>query len=334
MGSQAPHRNSILRIALAAAVVVLVAAAGPAWAAAKVIRLGDSGTEQNPQFRAHQFLAKRISELTNGQIEVKIFMNAQLGGHTQMNEQVAEGALELAKAPSAFMSTYDKRMSIWSLPYSFSSLEKLYAAEDGRLGQAYAAIGEKYGFKLLSFYHAGTRDIYNKKGPIRTSDDLKNLHIRLRVMPDPVMIDALNAMGAQATPMEANEVYNGIQQGVIDGAENSITWYLTMKHFEVAPYFSLTHHFYSVDTIVVSMRWFEQQTPEIQRAFVQAGKETTLFERRAWAEDEQKSYAKAKAAGIKINEVDIASFQKAVKPVLEKYGPSLGDLYTILKEYQ
>jgi len=333
MESRGQHLRRIPFVLLAA-VLLLVGSAAPLWAGAKVVRLGDSGTEQNPQFSAHQFFAKRISELTNGQVEVKIFMNAQLGGHTQMNEQVAEGALELTKAPSAFMSTYDKRMSIWSLPYSFPSLDKLYAAQDGKLGQAYAALNDKYGFKLLSFYHAGTRDIYNKKGPITTPEDLKKLNIRLRVMPDPVMIDALNGLGARATPMEANEVYNGIQQGVIDGAENSITWYLTMKHFEVAPYFSLTHHFYSIDTIVVSQKWFQQQTPEIQKAFVQAGKETTLFERKAWAEDEQKNYAKAKAAGIKLNDADIAAFQKLAKPVQEKYAPALGDFYPLLKEYQ
>ena len=321
-------------LVLLALALCLLTPTAPAAAAATVIRLGDTGTEQNPELLAHQFFAKRVSELTNGQVEVKIFMNAQLGGHTQMNEQVASGALEIAKTAAAFMSTYDKRLSIWSLPYSFPSLEKFYAAQDGKLGQAYGAMAEMYGFKLLAFYHAGTRDFYNKKGPIRTPDDLKRLGLRIRSMPDPVMIDTFNTLGAQATPLEANEVYNAIQQGVIDGAENSITWYLTMKHFEVAPYFSLTHHFYDVNPLFVSLRWFKQQTPEIQQALLQAGKETTPFERRAWADDEQKNYEKARAAGIKINDADIPAFQKAAKPVLEKYGPTFGELYSILKEYQ
>ena len=308
--------------------------APPANAGAKVIRLGDTGTESNPEFLAHQFFAKRVAELTNGQYEVKIFMNAQLGGHTQMNEQVASGALEVTKTGGAFMSTYDKRMSIWSLPYSFGSVEKLYASQDGKLGQAYGAVAEKYGFKLLGLYYSGTRDFYNKKGPIRTPEDLKKMSMRLRSMPDPVMIDTFNTLGAQATPLEANEVYNAIQQGVIDGAENSVTWYLTMKHFEVAPYFSLSHHFYSVDPVFVSLKWLNQQPSEIQKAIIQAGKETIPFERKVWAEDEQKNYDKAKAAGIKINDVDIPAFQKTAKPVLEKYSGSLGELYPILKEYQ
>ena len=329
------HTSNRLRVLLLMALaVLLVLPASTAVAGTKVIRLGDSGTETNPQYLAHQFFAKRVAELTNGQVEVRIFMNAQLGGHTQMNEQIASGALEVSKTAAAFMSTYDKRLSIWSLPYSFASLEKLFAAQDGKLGQAYGAVAEKYGFKLLGLYYSGTRDFYNKKGPIRTPEDLKRMGIRLRSMPDPVMIDTFNTLGAQATPLEANEVYNAIQQGVIDGAENSITWYLTMKHFEVAPYFSLTHHFYDANPLFVSLKWFNQQPPDIQKALLQAGKETIPFERKAWADDELKNYEKAKAAGIKINDADIGAFQKAAKPVLEKYGPSLGELYPILKEYQ
>ena len=141
--------NRLRVLLLMALAVLLVLPASTAVAGTKVIRLGDSGTETNPQYLAHQFFAKRVAELTNGQVEVRIFMNAQLGGHTQMNEQIASGALEVSKTAAAFMSTYDKRLSIWSLPYSFASLEKLFAAQDGKLGQAYGAVAEKYGFKLL-----------------------------------------------------------------------------------------------------------------------------------------------------------------------------------------
>ena len=138
--------NRLRALLLTALAVLLVALAPPAVAGTKIIRLGDSGTEANPQYLAHQFFAKRMAELTNGQVEVKIFMNAQLGGHTQMNEQIASGALEVSKTAAAFMSTYDKRLSIWSLPYSFTSLDKFFAAQDGKLGQAYGALAEKYGF--------------------------------------------------------------------------------------------------------------------------------------------------------------------------------------------
>ncbi len=298
------------------------------------VRLGDVVTEDNPEYKAHQFFAKRLSELTNGKYQVKMFMNSTLGGATQMNEQLRSGSLEMTKTGAAFLSTYDKRFSIWSLPYMFTSEQKLFAAQDGALGKAYADMAKQYGFLVLGEYYSGDRDIYNKKGPIKTPDDLKNMKIRLRTMPDPVMIDTINAMGAQATPLEAGEIYNAIQQGVVDGAENSITFYLTEKHNEVAPYFSLTHHFFSVDTFMVSLKWFNAQPAAAQQAILQAGKETIPYERQVWDQGDAANYEVAKKAGVKINEADVPAFQKAVQPVWDKYGPGMGELYTILKQSQ
>ena len=298
------------------------------------VRLGDVVTEDNPEYKAHQFFAKRLSELTNGKYQVKMFMNSTLGGATQMNEQLRSGSLEMSKSGAAFLSTYDKRFSIWSLPYMFTTEQKLFAAQDGALGDAYDKVAQQYGFKVLGIYYSGDRDIYNKKGPIKTPDDLKNMKIRLRTMPDPVMIDTINAMGAQATPLEAGEIYNAIQQGVVDGAENSVTFYLTQKHNEVAPYFSLTHHFFSIDPLLVSLKWFNAQPADAQKAIVQAGKETIPMERKVWDEGDAANYVVAKNAGVKINEADVPAFQKAVQPVWDKYGPGMGELYTILKQSQ
>lgn len=306
------------------------APAGPA----KIVRIGDTITEDNPEYPAHQFFGKRLSELTKGGYEVKIFPNSVLGGHTQMNEQLASGALEMAKSGSGFMSTYDKKFSIFSLPYLYGSEEKLFAAQDGKLGQAYADLAAKYGLKVLGFYYSGTRNMYNRKVAINTPDDLKKNNIRLRSQPDPVMLDSFNTLGAQATPMEAGEVYNGIQQGVIDGAENSVTWYLTQKHFEVAPYFSKTQHLFSVDPFMVSLKWYNSLPADVQSAIVQAAKETIPYERKIWDEGDAKNFEKAKASGVKLNEADIPSFQKAAKPLWDKYGPDFGEFMDIVKAGQ
>jgi tripartite ATP-independent transporter DctP family solute receptor len=304
-------------------------------AAAEVIRLGSCDPEATlPIFLGHQLFAKRVAELTNGQIEVRIFMNSQLGGGTKLYEQVAAGTLELGECGSGFTSSYDKRFSIWSLPYMVPSAERLFEAQDGKLGQAYGALSEKYGFKLVEFFYAGSRSLFNRKGPVRVPEDIKKMGLRCRVMPDPLMIDTLNAMGCRATPMELGEIYKGIQQGVIDGADQPITGYLAMKFNEVAPFFSLTHTFYAVDPVLASLKWFNQQKPEIQKALLQAGKEAVAFERNAYIEADQKSYETAKGLGVKINEVDIPAFQKIVRPVVDKYGAALGELYPILKEYQ
>lgn len=301
----------------------------------KLIRLGDVVAEDNPETAAEKFFAKRVSELTNGQYQVQVFSNSVLGSHSSMNKQVRDGSLEMTVTSSADLTEFDNKLSIFSLPYLVDSKEKLFKLEEGKLGEVYAKTAEKYGFKILGFFDSGSRNIYSKGGPVSSPDDVAKRHLRLRVISNPVMIDTINAMGAQAVPLNPSEIYNAIQQGVVDGAENSVTFYLTQKHNEIAPYFNETNHFFSVDPFMVSLKWFNSLPADIQKSIEQAASETIKYEREQWAKAEQENIKKAEELGVKINRnVDVAAFKKALQPVLDKYGPEFGEMYQILKQNQ
>lgn len=328
-------------IALAALTTLLIAGCNTSKDASAnkakpvTIRLGDVVADDNPETSAEKYFAKRVSELTNGQYQVQVFSNSTLGSHSSMNKQVRDGSLEMTVTASADLAEFDNKFSIFSLPYLVDSKEKLFKLEDGKLGEAYAKLGEQYGFKILGFFDSGSRNIYSKTGPISSPDDIAKKHLRLRVIANTVMIDTINAMGAQAVPLNTNEIYNAIQQGVVDGAENSITFYLTQKHNEIAPYFNETNHFFSVDPFMVSLKWFNSLPADIQKSIEQAGAEAIKYEREQWAKAEQENMKKAESLGVKINQnVDIAAFKKALQPVLDKHGPEFGELYQIVKEGQ
>ena len=52
----------------------------------------------------------------------------------------------------------------------------------------------------------------------------------------------VQALGAEATPMDYGEVFQGLQTGIVDGAENDFVSYFTSGHYEVAKYYSLDGH--------------------------------------------------------------------------------------------
>lgn len=55
------------------------------------------------------------------------------------------------------------------------------------------------------------------KKPVAKPEDLQD--IRMRTPGAPVWTETVSSMGATPTPMGWTEVYSGLQQGVIDGAE-------------------------------------------------------------------------------------------------------------------
>ena len=293
------------------------------------VRLGDTVNETNPEIASERFFGERIAALTDGKYQVKVFPNSTLGDHNRMNEQVRQGTLQMTKTLSSNLTAFDKRIGICSLPYAFAKQDELFTALDGAYGKALAGILDGYDLKVLAYFDSGARNVYNKKRAIRTPGDLKGL--RIRVPQDAVMIDTFNTLGAQATPLSTNEIYSALQQGVIDAAENNPIFYVTNKHVEEARYFSWTRHQFGIDMLLVSKKWFADQPAKMQDAFVQAGVEAQQEERSRWR-TETEAYAKQAAdKGAKLNDdVDVAAFQQAVRPVLDKNRSTFGDLLKYL----
>ena len=334
-----PKRKKVTRrqslAALAATAASIFSPIRYVKAAAPItVRLGDITPTDNPEYAAHVFFAKRIGEETKGEYEIKIFPNSVLGGHTQMNEQVRNGTLELAKSGQGFPTTYDKALGIFSLPYLYTTRQKLFAALDGKLGDAYAKAAAPYGFVTLGFYDSGIRNVYNTKGAFKTPDEFAAMKLKIRVQPDKIMIATFNLLGAQSTPIEFAEVYNALQQGVVDAAENSVPYYISMKHIEVAKYFTKTQHLFGIDPLFASAKWFSAQPVRIQKVFRDVAREVVEYERKIWLEAENADYSRATSMGTLINEADIPAFQRKVKPIWAQNKADLGGLYDIVEETQ
>ena len=310
--------------------VTLVSGCGSSsGSGAATVRLGDTVAESNPEIAAERFFGDRVKALTSGKYEVKVFPNSTLGDTNRMNEQVRQGTLQLTKTLMSNLTAFDRRIGVMSLPYAFTEQTELFTALDGDLGKRLSSVLEEHELKVLAFFDSGSRNVYNSKRPIRTPKDLKGL--RIRVPQDPVAIDTFNTLGAQATPLAANEIYSALQQGVIDGAENNPIFYVTNKHVEEAEYYSWTRHQFGTDTLLVSAKWFKDQPADVQDAFIQAGTETQARERELWGTETDKYVAEAGTDGAKFNEdVDVAAFKNAVKPVLTKNRATFGDLLDLL----
>jgi tripartite ATP-independent transporter DctP family solute receptor len=308
----------------------LVSACGSSSSSgSKTVRLGDTIAESNPEIAAERWFGDRVKALTEGKYEVKVFPNSTLGDTNRMNEQVRQGTLQLTKTLMSNLTAFDRRIGVMSVPYAFTQQTDLFTALDGKLGAELSAVLEAQQLKVLAFFDSGSRNVYNSRRPIQHPSDLHKM--RLRVPQDPVAIDTFNTLGAQATPLAANEIYSALQQKVIDGAENNPIFYVTNKHVEEAPYFSWTRHQFGTDSLLVSLKWFKDQPTAIQDALVQAGKETQAHERELWAKETDKYVAEAGTDGAKINDdVDVAAFQQAVKPVLTKNRASFGNLADLL----
>ena len=73
----------------------------------------------------------------------------------------------------------------------------------------------------------GYRNVITSKKEVKTAGDLKGL--KIRTIPTKVFVAAINAMGANATPMNFGEIYTSLQSGVLDGDEHTAATTISFK---------------------------------------------------------------------------------------------------------
>ena len=144
--------------------------------------------------------------------------------------------------------------------------------------------------------------------------------MRIRVIQDPTLVDGINAMGGSAVAMAWGECYAGLEQGTIDGLENSTPVIVANSMYEVAKYFSLTEQFIMPDPILISSVWFESLSAEDQEAILKAGAEyTRVWNEEIWPEAEDAALQTMIDAGVEVNEVNKAAFLEATQAVRDAF---------------
>lgn len=274
-------------------------------------------TEDHPQTMAVKKMGEVFSELTDGRYRFEVYPNELLGPQRETMEQVQYGIIEMAVVGNSIVSSYVDGFLTFEMPFLFDDEEhqKLFFEESPAVEPLFEQT-EKYNFRMVSQFTAGTRNMYANK-PIQSVADLKGM--KIRTAESDTYVKMMKYLGGSATPMSFGEVFTAIQSGVVDGAENNEPSYSNTKHYEIAPYYSYTRHLIVPDYIVVNNNLYEELPEEDKAAFEEAARIAREYEYELWEQEVEKALQNVQDNGSKIIEdVDVESLQEAVQPLHEE----------------
>jgi len=298
-----------------------------------IVKYGHVGPPVHPQHHGAVAFAKYVTEKTKGELEVQVFPLGQLGGERSMTEQVQAGTLHMTAVTASVLANFVPEMGIIELPFIYPNREAAYKVlDDKEVKERFAKLCDAKGFVFVGYTENEFRDMTNSKRPIKRPEDLKGL--KIRVIEGPIFIDTFKTFGANPTPMPFPEIYNALQQKVIDGQDNPLFTSILMKFTEVNKFATVTHHILTECPVVVNKKFWNSLTPEQQKIFREAAEVQVKTNRDGNAKNRVVAMEKAKAQGVDVyvlTDADRAAFKKAVKPVLDKYkgvyGAELYDFY-------
>lgn len=271
---------------------------------------------------AFEYLANKINKSHSG-LTMKVFAAGQAGSEKDTVEQVRIGALSMTTVASPVLSTSSALVGVLDIPFLFRDVDHAWAVIDGPIGQKInKQVLKDTGLAVVAWWGSGFRNVFTRNKPVKTPADLSGL--KIRVIGSQLYIDTFNTLGAKATPLPYGEVYQALATGVVDGAENESSGYRRMKFYEVAPYYSLTRHFFLFKPVLMYAATLEKMTPAQRKFFEGALAEATTIQRYLVGAENQENLAFVKQHGAKINEVDRDAFQKKLQPVIAKFTEKFG----------
>ncbi len=209
-------------------------------------------------------------ECSGGSLTFDLHLNSELGLEKDYFENMSQGiAVDYAIVAPSHMSTFSRKAPLMDMPFLFRDLDHWNAAIDqGALEPIAQDVMDQANVRLLGYAGGGTRQLIVNR-PITTMEELEGLP--MRVMGAPIQTRIFEAISAAPSVIAYSEVYNAIQTGVIDAAENEAAGIEQMKFYEVGPHIVKTAHAITVRPLAFSNATFERLSEAEQQCLVEAG---------------------------------------------------------------
>ncbi|MBZ4687574.1 MAG: TRAP-type transport system periplasmic protein [Clostridia bacterium] len=289
---------------------------------AKVITVGHVLAPEHPYHKGLLKFAEIVEEKTEGTYKVEVYPSGQIGGERDMVEGMQLGTVH-GGLIGGTLGLVEPKFMVTDLPFIFRDRKHAYKVLDGSIGQDLLDSLSNHKLKGLCFWENGFRQITNSKRPIKTPADMEGL--KIRTPENKVQIAAIEAMGANPTPMAFPELFTALEQKVVDGQENSLSIIASSRLDEVQEYCTIINYMYQPATFVMSKKFFDGLPSDIQKIIMEAAREAQKYERQLIQEEDEKLAKELKERGMKINTIeDVSLFREKVKPVYEQFSEKIG----------
>ena len=309
-----------LACALSLAVAGLAQAAEPV-----VIKFSHVVAENTPKGQGALLFKKLAEERLPGKVKVEVYPNSSLFGDGKEMEALLLGDVQLIAPSLAKFEQYTKQIQVFDLPFLFDDMAAVDRFQASPAGQGLLTSMQDKGITGLAYWHNGMKQLSANK-PLHEPKDARGL--KFRVQASAVLEEQFKAVRANPRKMSFAEVYQGLQTGVVNGAENPYSNIYSQKMHEVQKYITESNHGL-LDYMVITNTKFWNGLPEDVRSELGKIMTEVSAEVNKQAEalnqgDKQRILDAKTTEIITLSDEQRAQWREAMKPVWKKFEGEIG----------
>lgn len=309
-----------LACALSLTIAGLAQAADPI-----VIKFSHVVAEHTPKGQGALLFKQLAEERLAGKVKVEVYPNSSLFGDGKEMEALLLGDVQIIAPSLAKFEHYSKPIQIFDLPFLFDDMAAVDRFQASPAGQGLLSSMEDKGITGLGYWHNGLKQLSANK-PLHEPKDARGL--KFRVQASQVLEEQFKAVRANPRKMSFAEVYQGLQTGVVNGAENPYSNICSQKMHEVQKYITESNHGL-LDYMVITNTKFWTGLPDDVRTELRKIMDEVSVEVNKQAEalnqgDKQRILEAKTTEIITLSDEERAKWREAMKPVWKKFEGEIG----------
>ncbi|MCR5716351.1 MAG: TRAP transporter substrate-binding protein [Lachnospiraceae bacterium] len=274
-----------------------------------------------------------VEAISGGSITIDLQGGGVLGVEADILDGMlgGTGTVDVCRISAFALNSYGcDKATLLSLPYTFNDRDHFWTFANSDLAKEFLNQSSELGLGVRGLYYGeeGFRHFFTAEDkPISSPADMAGM--KIRVSNDPVMTAMVENLGATPSPVSMAEIYQSLQNGTIDGAEQPTANYKSNSFDEVGPNLTMDGHTLgAMMTIITDAAW-DKLTEAQQEVIMEAGAIASNHCREVSEAKENEVLEQLKADGRNIIEVaDKSEWQAACSPIVDQYATGdLADLY-------
>lgn len=281
--------------------------------------------EHTPKGEGALLFKKLAEERLPGKVKVEVYPNSSLFGDGKEMEALLLGDVQLIAPSLAKFEHYSKAIQIYDLPFLFNDMDALERFQRGPYGQELLKTMENKGITGLGYWHNGLKQLSANKQLLEPKDARG---LKFRVQASAVLDEQFKALRAIPRKMSFSEVYQGLQTGVVNGAENPYSNIYSQKMNEVQKYITESNHGVLDYMVITNTKFWNELPDDVRQTLSEVMEEVTIQVNKQAAalneRDKQSIIDSGTTEVLYLTPEQRESWREAMRPVWKKFEGEIG----------
>ncbi|MBV4467103.1 C4-dicarboxylate-binding protein DctP [Pseudomonas sp. F-14 TE3623] len=290
-----------------------------------VIKFSHVVAEQTPKGQGALLFKKLVEERLPGKVKVEVYPNSSLFGDGKEMEALLSGDVQMIAPSLAKFEQYTPKLQLFDLPFLFNDISAVDRFQRSPDGQGLLKAMESKNITGLAYWHNGMKQLSANKA-LREPGDARGL--KFRVQASAVLEEQFKAVRANPRKMSFAEVYQGLQTGVVNGAENPYSNIYSQKMHEVQKFITESDHGLLDYMLITNTKFWTGLPPDIKTELDKIIVEVTTQvnkDAEKLNQDAKQNIINAKTTEIiTLTPEQRGKWREAMKPVWKKFEGDIG----------